>query len=417
MSQIQKYELPARISLLASIILSAAIAFFLSMSLIKPIVRLFGVLKAIAAGDLTQSVEARGKDEIATMTLLLSETQKGIKNLIVNIREEADTLSDIGNDLAGNMAETAAAVDEITANIQNIKGRVLNQSASVIETHTTMEQVVANISKLDGLVENQSANVSQVSTAIEEMAANINSVTGTLVNNVANVQTLREASEVGRAGLEEVAADIQEIAHESEGLMEINSVMQNIADQTNLLSMNAAIEAAHAGDAGKGFAVVAGEIRKLAEGSSEQSKTIVEVLKKIKGSINKITQSTGNVLTKFEAIDISVKVVADQEEHIRGAMEKQGAGSRQIVDGVSEVNEITQQVKSGSQKMLEGSKEVIAESNKLEHATQEITQGMNEMASGAEQVNVAVNHVNELCGKTRTGIAALMKEVARFKVE
>jgi methyl-accepting chemotaxis protein len=98
-------------------------------------------------------------------------------------------------------------------------------------------------------------------------------------------------------------------------------------------------------------------------------------------------------------------------------MEEQGAGSRQIVDGVTSVNEITQQVKSGSQEMLVGSKEVIAESNNLEHATQEITQGMNEMASGAEQVNVAVSHVNELCGKTRKGIAALMKEVARFKVE
>jgi methyl-accepting chemotaxis protein len=249
------------------------------------------------------------------------------------------------------------------------------------------------------------------------MAANIDSVTGTLSNNAVNVQTLREASEVGRAGLEEVAADIQEIAHESEGLMEINSLLQNIADQTNLLSMNAAIEAAHAGESGKGFSVVAGEIRKLAEGSSEQSKTIVNVLKKIKGSIDKITQSTENVLTKFAAIDVSVKVVSDQEEHIRGAMVEQGEGSRKIVDGVNGVNEITRQVKSGSQEMLEGSKEVIAESNKLEHATQEITQGMNEMASGAEQVNVAVNHVNELCGKTRKGIAALMKEVSRFTVE
>jgi methyl-accepting chemotaxis protein len=417
MSQIRKYELPSQISLIVSILLSAAVAFFLSMSLIKPIVRLFGVLKAIAAGDLTQSVEVKGKDEIATMTMLLAETQTGIKNLIINIRKEADTLSDIGNDLAGNMAQTAAAVDEITANIRNIKGRVLNQNASVTETHETMEQIVANFNKLNELVENQSVNVSQVSSAIEEMAANIDSVTETLTKNTANVLTLREASEVGRVGLEEVATDIQEIAHESQGLMEINSLLQNIADQTNLLSMNAAIEAAHAGEAGKGFAVVAGEIRKLAEGSSEQSKTIVEILKKIKGSIEKITQSTGNVLTKFEAIDSSVKVVSDQEDHIREAMEKQGAGSRQIVDSVSGVNEITCQVKSGSQEMLEGSKEVIAESDDLEKTTQEITQDINEMASGTEQVNVAVSHVNELCGKTRTGIAALMREVSIFKVQ
>ncbi|WP_461252397.1 methyl-accepting chemotaxis protein, partial [Treponema sp. R8-4-B8] len=143
----------------------------------------------------------------------------------------------------------------------------------------------------------------QASTAIEEMVANISSVTNTLVSNTANVNTLKEASEVGRGGLQEVATDIQEIARESEGLLEINSVMENIASQTNLLSMNAAIEAAHAGEAGKGFAVVADEIRKLAESSSDQSKTIGTVLKKIAESIKQITSSTENVLARFEAID------------------------------------------------------------------------------------------------------------------
>jgi methyl-accepting chemotaxis protein len=415
--QIQRYELPARISLIASIILSAAIAFFLSMSLIKPIVRLFGVLKAIAAGDLTQPIETKGKDEIATMTMLLSETQKGIKNLVITIKNEAAKLSGIGNALADNMDGTAAAVNQISTNMVGIMGRVLIQNSSVAQTQETMGKVVANINKLDGLVENQTANVSPVFSAIETMAVNMNSVSETLDNNAANVKALREASEVGRAGLHEVVTDIQEIARESEGLMEINSVMENIASQTNLLSMNAAIEAAHAGEAGKGFAVVAGEIRKLAESSSEQSKTIVSVLKKIKGSIDKITKSTGSVLTKFEAIDDSVKVVSAQEEHVRWALKEQGAGSRQIVDGVAGVNEITQQVKSGSKEMSDSSREVIAESNNLEKAAQEIMHGMTEMASGTDQVDVAVRQVNEICGETRKGIATLINEVSLFKVE
>jgi methyl-accepting chemotaxis protein len=222
---------------------------------------------------------------------------------------------------------------------------------------------------------------------------------------------------VGRTGLQDVATDIQEIARESEGLMEINGVMQNIASQTNLLSMNAAIEAAHAGDAGKGFAVVADEIRKLAESSGVQSKTISNVLKKIKSSIDKITKSTENVLNRFGAIDSSVRTVAQQEEVIRNAMEEQGEGSKQVLQSAGDLNGITQQVKSGSEEMLEGSREVMNESRNLEKMTQEITSGMNEMASGADQINVAVSHVNEISGKNREGIETLIREVSRFKVE
>ena len=402
-----------------AIIVGAIITFFMLSRTTKPIIKVTETLKDISEGegDLTRIISVNSKDEIGDLAKYFNHTLEKIRGLVLNIRNESSNLSDIGNSLASNMTQTAAAVNEITANIQSIKGRIMNQSASVTETNATMEQITVNINRLNDQVERQNNSVARSSSSIEEMLANIQSVTHTLVKNAENVSELTEASEIGRTGLHDVAADIQEISRESEGLLEINAVMENIASQTNLLSMNAAIEAAHAGEAGKGFAVVADEIRKLAVSSSEQSKTISAVLRKIKESIDKITRSTNAVLTRFEAIDSSVRTVADQETNIRNAMEEQGEGSKQVLEAISEVSDISQNVKQGSREMLNGSNEVIRESKNLEKVTHEITGGMNEMASGAEQINSAVNQVNDLCGKNRESIDLLIKEVSRFKVE
>ncbi|MDR1219464.1 MAG: methyl-accepting chemotaxis protein [Treponema sp.] len=391
-------------------------AVFISRMISAPITKVMTILKSVSDGDMTKTLDIRSNDEIGQLSAYLNQTVKNVGRLISGIKAQTSRLFETGDKLAANMNETATAVNEVAANIQSIKNQAVNQSSSVMESGATMDRIVVNIDKLNSHVERQASAVSQSSSAIEEMLANIQSVTQTLVKNETNVNELSRASEGGRGGLQEVAQNIQEIARESEGLLEINAVMENIASQTNLLSMNAAIEAAHAGEAGKGFAVVADEIRKLAENSGEQSKTISQVLKRIKDSIDKISKSTEAVLLKFEAITDGVSTVADQEAEVRNAMEEQGVGSKNILEATGLVNDVTQIVKSASEEMLDGSKQVIAESQNLGRVTEEITGSVNEMAAGAEQINRSVEQVNEISKDNRNQIDALLQEVSKFKV-
>ncbi|MDR1031311.1 MAG: methyl-accepting chemotaxis protein [Treponema sp.] len=402
-----------------TMVLMSAGVIFTARSISRPIARMMGVLKDIAQGDLTK--EIRGKedtqDELGDLARYLNFTVEQIKELVTDIKTKADVLTHIGVDMATNMTQTAVSVDEITAHIRSITSKTGNQQNSAKTTNALMGDVVGNINSLNEQIQKQEDWVNQSSAEIGQMLENIQQVTQSLITNREQVARLAQASEVGRSSLQEVSTAIQEIDQESAGLWEINEVMENIASQTNLLSMNAAIEAAHAGTAGKGFAVVAEEIRKLAESSSEQSQSISGLLKKIRESIDKISRFTEGVLLKFEAISEGVQLVSEQEKDVRIAMEEQGRGSKQILASMNGLQEITREIRSEAGSMQEKSHKVIKESGGLERITWEINGGMQEMASGADQIDHAVHQVNNISLENKQQIEALIGEVSRFKVK
>ena len=386
--------------------------------LVKPLNKSVVVLSEIAeTWDLTRRLDSAGNDEIGSLSKIFNLTFEKIKGLVTVIRDKTRSLSITGAELAEQMDATAGSMNRIAAAIQSMKGLTGNQAGEVNQVGTSMINIMEHIKKLNSHIAQQSESVAQSSSAIEEMLTNIRSVAETLVKNSKNVQALADSSEVSRRNLQNISAEFQEIARQSEGLLAINSVMENIASQTNLLSMNAAIEAAHAGEAGKGFAVVAGEIRKLAEDSSRQSQTTAEMLKKIKASIDMVTQSTKNVLDRFEDIDVKVRTVADQETGIRSAMEEQESGSRQILDAVTRLRDISGTVREEAEGIAQEGQEAIRESNSLKQITSQIEDGMSEMSSGADQITVTVKRINEISGGTKNNIDTLSGEVLKFKVE
>ena len=386
--------------------------------IVQPIRRATAMLKDISdgSGDLTRKLEVTSKDEIGNMATYFNSTIGTVRDIVAEIGRQTQALSDIGSELTSNMNETAAAANEISANIQSVKNQTVNQSASVTQTSASMSQIRQNIERLDGFIANQAEGVAQSSSAIEEMLANIASVSRTLAANGKNIEELTVAAGQGRQDLSDVTDVIRQIAHDSEGLIEISGIIESIASQTNLLSMNAEIEAAHAGSAGKGFAVVADEIRKLAESSSSQAQMISSALESIKDSVDRVAKGSEVVQRQFADIEEKITTLAEQEDAIRRAMEEQGAGSNEILEAIGRVNETTTKVKASSGEMLVNSDEVIRESGNLGHITEEVSGSMTEMATGIGQITAAINDTNNLSQKNRESIEALAAVVRKFKI-
>jgi len=415
-STVQKSQLAARFILGISIALSLAAALILSFSISKPIIKVVNNLKDISEGegDLTRLITVNSKDEIGSLAHYFNLTMGKIKNLVGTIKYRINGLNHTSYELSVNMDKTSATIQQISSNLDKMENLMIKQENGAIEAGGAVGEIKTSIDHLKNMIEEQTSSVKLSSSAIEEMTANIHSVTQTLEANSKNVNELTEASENGKAGVQLVAQEIQEIAHDSEGLLEINAVMENIASQTNLLSMNAAIEAAHAGELGRGFAVVAGEIRKLAESSEQQSKTTAAKLKKIKMSIDNITRSSGDVLSRFEAIDSSVQTVAVHEQNILQAMEEQEAGGKQILESISHLRDITASVKKGSDEMAESGETLVRETDEFIKTSHQTVEGMNEVLIGISQIKDSVDHVNDMSLENTRNFEALKQETQKF---
>jgi methyl-accepting chemotaxis protein len=398
--------------------LSGLIAFFVGQRISKPIREVAEALADISRGegDLSRSIEVRTKDETGQVSRYFNEFTEKLSAIISKISSSSQKLSETGEDLMANSTETAAAVNQISSNITSINQRIISQAAGVNETMGTVQQILKNIDSLNALIENQASSVTESSAAIEEMVSNIGSVAKNVEHANALFNKLSLASDNGKNRINEVIERISEIEKQSNTLSEANSIITGIATQTNLLAMNAAIEAAHAGEAGRGFSVVSDEIRKLAEDAAAQSKKVSSDIKKIKEAIKKVVLSTKEAEKAFDDTLTLVRTVDSLENEIRNSVVEQNTGSRQILEALTQINGVTTKVKDGSSEMSGGSKQILASVGSLIQVTEEIRQGMGEIASGIGEINKAAVSISDMGNRNKEHIREVNKEVSRFKV-
>lgn len=385
---------------------------------IRPIMRITSNFRDISEGegDLTARLTVSGSDEIAQLSEYFNRTLEKIRTAISHVKTNANGMQALGESLAGNATNTASDISHIITNIDGVNERIAAQSDGVNQAADAVNTITENISQLDSMIEKQSASVSDASSAVEEMIGNIESVNSSMDKMAESFTLLAKNTDTGVTKQKDVNARIQQIEEESKMLHEANLAISNIASQTNLLAMNAAIEAAHAGEAGKGFAVVADEIRKLSETSSQQSKTIGLQLGSIKDSISSVVVASTEASSAFAMVSGKLSETEQLVQQIKGAMEEQQEGSRQITDALHRMNDSTGEVRRASKDISARNEFILDEMQKLRSSSETMRQGVEEISNGAHRIGESGTELARNSNDVRDAIEDISSQISMFKV-
>ena len=399
-----------------TIILVFLIVLLIYESILKRLKFVGDSIKTLSSGDadLTQRILVKGHNEFSELGKDVNSFIEILQSLVKRLNEASVSLEQIGNELGVNSQETASATTEIMANIASVRTQAEVQSSAVSETSNVLEQSGKSVQELVDLVSSQVSGITQASAAIEEMISNISAVSNSVKLMAESFRILGSNVGDGNLKLENVGTRVNQMAEQSKMLLQANNMIAQVASQTNLRAMNAAIEAAHAGEAGKGFSVVADEIRKLAETSAIQSHNINTELKNIGVSISDVVSLSNDARHAFDSIVSQLNTTDQIMGQIDNAMSEQSAASTQILEALADMKGQTASVNEKSVGLRKGIENVRNNMNVVTQVSDVILGSMDEMAAGSQQIHSASQTVSDLAQSTQNNINVMDSLLKQF---
>jgi len=391
------------------------LALLLAGQIVRSVKSIAGDIAYMREGDLTREFTVRTRDEIGKLANNLNEFVLSLKSSIGNVQSVSAENVRMKESLIVTTEQTSASTTEITANTESINHQISMLDSNLANSSKAVESIGESIRTLNEQIQEQMAMVEESTASVTEMIASIDHVTNTADKRREATDRLVATVASGGKKMHATFEIVNQINESVGSIKDITSIIEGISSQTNLLAMNAAIEAAHAGDAGRGFSVVADEIRKLAEASSTNSQEIAKILKVIVDRISEATSAGATMDGAFKEIEREVKDLSASLAEIFASMNELRSGGSQILEAMTVLQEVSTNVKGGSNTINNSSTEIRSTMAAVQHVSSQVRGGMVEIAHGIREISTAVGNVLSIAGRLGELSESLNSDLTKFK--